>query len=493
MKNNRSGLLLVAAALTGSAIAYGLFAALSPSLRSLSGTQISSTTGAWALILLTALLVTAFAYAIVLRQNKVLNRLHEKTAEAAHLLDVQASSGMNNPARPLPENLERFIQLAKDKISQTHQASIASQATLHLLTYKQEKAESALNAIPEGVLILDDTCTPTFANPKLEPLLGVSRESMIGRPAPEWCTSKEVLTFLMRFKNVSASIRTTHMEYMPEENSDRRISVAAYPLLSPRDSTALFGMLVIFRDITQEHLARQAGAEFVGHVSHELKTPLNTLATHSELLLDYASLSDNERVEAVNVIHGEVDRMATLVNNLLNISKIETGTMKLNRKRVKMQDLLEDTFNNMHSQALGKGIMLDLKIPADLGSARLDKDMIRIAINNLVSNAIKYSDAGSTVTLGARVLDEDLMQISVKDHGIGISADDQSKIFLKYYRADNASTASRSGHGLGLYLARQIIEMHHGSIAVKSELGKGSEFIITLKAQPVQLEESLST
>ncbi len=249
-------------------------------------------------------------------------------------------------------------------------------------------------------------------------------------------------------------------------------------------------MLIVFRDISREFLAKHAGAEFVSHVSHELKTPLNTLGAYSELLLGYASLTEAERVDAVNVIHGEVERMTRLINNLLNISKAETGTLQLVRTRVKMHDLLQDVFDSMSSVALGKGIELELKIPPDLGSARLDKEMFRIAINNLISNAIKYSNPGGKVTLSARNLDDDQRQISVRDQGIGIAPDECEKVFLKYYRVGNSETASRSGHGLGLYLAKQIIELHHGSITVNSELGKGTEFIITFKAQPVQLEES---
>ncbi|MDZ4211712.1 MAG: HAMP domain-containing sensor histidine kinase, partial [Methylotenera sp.] len=210
------------------------------------------------------------------------------------------------------------------------------------------------------------------------------------------------------------------------------------------------------------------------------------------LLLDYSTLAETERVDAVNVIHGEVERMSALINNLLNISKMETGTLQLARKRVKMQDLLQDAFDSMNNNALGKGVEISLKIPPDIGSVRLDKEMFRIAIDNLLSNAIKYSNAGGKVTLSAQNLDNDEMQITVRDQGIGISPEDCEKIFNKYYRANNSETTLRSGHGLGLFITKQIIEMHHGMISVNSELGKGTEFTITFKAQPVQLEEALA-
>lgn len=445
------------------------------------------------LMALPVFLLTTLSYFLIRREIKPLGKLSEKIEQASLSYGVQPVAPLHGgDLENFIQRFDQFIQLVQSRVNQMDKDSVSAQTNSHLLSYKQEKAESALNSIPDAVLVIDDACVPTFANLKVEPILSVSRDEIIGHQPQEWCKNKEVLAFLMRFKSGPSAMRLANIEYMPEENSDRRISVSAFPLFSPRDQNTLFGMLIIFRDISKEYLARQAGAEFVAHVSHELKTPLNTLYTYSELLLGYASLAESERVDAVNVIHGEVERMAGLVNNLLNISKIETGTMQLNRKRVKMNDLLQDAFGTMNNQAMGKGIELALKLSPDLGSVRLDKDMFRIAIDNLLSNAIKYSNAGGTVTLSARPLDDDQMQISVRDEGIGIASEDKEKVFLKYFRADNSKTAARSGHGLGLYLAKQIIEMHHGVITVNSELGKGTEFIVTFKAQPVQLEESLA-
>ncbi len=443
------------------------------------------------LMALPIFLLTTLSYFLIRREIKPLGQLSEKMEQASLSYGVQAlTPTRDHDLGDFIQRFDQFIQLVQSRVQQIDRESVSTQTVTHLLSYKQEKAESALNSIPDAVLVIDNACIPTFANQKIEPILGISRDTIIGKKPLEWCENKEVLAFLMRFKSVPSAKRPASIEYVPEDSLDRRISISAFPLFSPRDHSTLFGMLIVFRDISKEHLAKQAGAEFVSHVSHELKTPLNTLSAYSELLLDYASLAESERVDAVNVIHGEVERMAGLINNLLNISKMETGTLQLVRKRVKVHDLLQDAFNSMNNNALGKGIELALMIPPDLGSVRLDKDMFRIAIDNLLSNAIKYSNPGGKITLSTQALDDDQIQISVRDQGIGISPEDSEKIFHKYYRANNSETELRSGHGLGLYLAKQIIELHHGSISVNSELGKGTEFIITFKAQPVQLEES---
>ena len=123
-------------------------------------------------------------------------------------------------------------------------------------------------------------------------------------------------------------------------------------------------------------------------------------------------------------------------------------------------------------------------------SIALDKELFRIAIDNLLSNAIKYSDPGGKVTLTATPLSDHEMKISVRDQGIGMSPEDCNKVFDKYYRSSNPLVALRSGHGLGLYVARQIVELHHGKLSVASELGKGSEFTIQFSAQTARLQET---
>jgi signal transduction histidine kinase len=134
-------------------------------------------------------------------------------------------------------------------------------------------------------------------------------------------------------------------------------------------------------------------------------------------------------------------------------------------------------------------VEMELKTPPDIGSARLDKDLFRIAIDNLLNNAVKYSRPGGRVVLKAEKLSDDQMKITVSDQGIGISPGESERVFEKYYRGSSKEVTSRSGHGLGLYLAKRIVELHHGTISVHSELGKGTEFSIQFEAQPVPLEE----
>jgi signal transduction histidine kinase len=220
----------------------------------------------------------------------------------------------------------------------------------------------------------------------------------------------------------------------------------------------------------------------VAHVSHELKSPLNVIAMYAETLAD----SDDEslRVESLNVIQDEIERMNALVGNLLNVSKLDTGSMAPERNRVRLDDMLRDAYDQALPRAEGKQLRVDLDLPRDLDAVTIDKDLFRIALNNLLTNAIKYNRAGGSVTLAARNEGREII-ISVRDTGIGIAAADCERIFEKFYRvSESGAPVARGGHGLGLYLAAQIVELHHGRIVLDSEPGVGSTFSIHLKSAP---------
>lgn len=389
--------------------------------------------------------------------------------------------------------LGEFLQRTEARVRELETERMDTLASQRLIGYKRSRVEAVLHTLPEGVLVLDSQCTPTFANAKLAPLLGATPEQIIGQPPQGWCHPPEVLAFLMRQRSQQGDAlwRPAQAEVALQGPPQRHLLLASYPLFSPTDPSQLFGTLVVVRDVTQERLARDAGAEFVASVSHELKTPLNSLKAYSELLMDTGGNDEAVRVEAVNVIHAEVDRMAGLINNLLNISKLETGAIALATSRVNVHDLLAGAFEAQRQNALGKGLQLRIDVPANLGLAALDKELMRVAVNNLLSNAIKYNRAGGEVLLSAHETEDEHLEIRVRDSGIGIPPAQCARVFDKYFRADDPAAAGRSGHGLGLYLVRQIVELHHGTVSVQSEPGQGSEFCVRLKKLPALYEEAM--
>jgi signal transduction histidine kinase len=444
-----------------------------------------------ALTALPIFLLTVFSYFLIRREVKPLQALGEKMQSFSQSFSPGTAAVLHSAdSGNFIQRVDGFIENVQARVNQLSAVAVSSQTTARLISYKHEKAESTLNALPDAILVLDNSGLPIFASQKLEGMLNRSREAIIGKPPQEWCDNREVLSFLLRQRQPAAALRAATLEFVPDGSPERLASLSVSPLLSPRDRDSVLGALFAFRDITREHVAKEAGVEFVSRVAHELKTPLQTLLAYSELLLERADLSEAQAVDALNVIHAEVGRMTALINNLLNISKMESGSLKLEQRRVKLRELIQDAFAGLRNQSLGRQIELELAVPPDMGSVRLDKELFRVAIDNLLSNAIKYSNPGGKVSVTASAAEDGEIQIRVRDEGIGISAEDCERIFAKHYRAANSETAARSGHGLGLYLAKQIIELHQGAINVSSEPGKGSEFVITLRARPMQLEAS---
>ena len=181
----------------------------------------------------------------------------------------------------------------------------------------------------------------------------------------------------------------------------------------------------------------------------------------------------------MNTIHDEVERMTGLVNNLLSIARIEMGSIDLDKQRIRIGDLLEDIGENLGRLASRQEISLDIDLPQQLSPILIDKDLLRVAINNLVSNAVKYNQAGGRVSISAEETDEAVL-IYVEDNGLGISEADQTHVFDKFFRSDSSEVRARSGHGLGLSLTKQIVELHDGQVSVESERGSGSKFTIAL-------------
>lgn len=256
---------------------------------------------------------------------------------------------------------------------------------------------------------------------------------------------------------------------------DKDIEVSAFPLFSVRDATKIQGKVIFIRDVTKEVLARNARKEFVAHLGHELKTPLQVISMYSETLLENTGSPPDLVVEAGNVIHDEAERISSLVKNMLNITEMEMGSLHVERGRTKLRELLQDAFDIVARSAKRDDLRFTFAVPNGLSAVNIDKDLTRIAINNLLTNAIKYNRPGGQVTLDAEETG-DAIVVSVTDTGIGISEDDRARLFDKFYRSTRPEVQAKSGNGLGLALAQNILALHQGEIRVDSTLGVGSKF-----------------
>lgn len=249
------------------------------------------------------------------------------------------------------------------------------------------------------------------------------------------------------------------------------------------------GSLVLLREPGAGLPAQGAFLEFLSHISHELKSPLNTIRSYAEMLMDGSIEEAETRKEFFNVITEESCRLAKLVDNLLDLSKIDAGALAPERSRLRPDSLLNELVRAAEPQARSKGLELQAEVPTNLPSAFGDKDLVAVAISNLISNAIKYTPAGGRIAVRARAEEETLV-VEVQDSGIGIPRDEQKKVFEKFYRGSGRDVRQQSGTGLGLALAQQIIRLHGGTLRLDSEPGKGTTFRIDLPLGGKELREA---
>ncbi|MBT8444279.1 MAG: PAS domain-containing protein [Gammaproteobacteria bacterium] len=430
---------------------------------------------------LTIFLLTPLFYFSVRRETRPIKVANEEIA--SRIDEGQISSCTVEASGELKEFIERFnkfTELARSRIEHLEHDNDELVASQKLLSYRKLRIEAVLQAIPEAILILGEDGSVSYASEKITELLGVEPQEILRKRPSEWCMHEEALNFLRRFEKTStANFYTETVRFSRSDLLDKRISIKAYPLFSPQNPEAVFGRLVVLRDVTKEALAEEGRANFVAHVSHELKAPLHTLGLYAEALQGDTGQEEEFRIEAYNVIHDEVERLRSLVENLLSITKIEIGNLKIDKQRVRLQDLLRDAFNHVSASGRDKKLKFEMDLPPELTAVAVDKDLLRIAINNLLVNAIKYTPAGGRISMSATETDS-AIEIRVADNGIGISPEDQDKIFDKFYRAESEEVRKIGGHGLGLPLAREIIELHRGQLSVSSERGKGSEFVACL-------------
>lgn len=417
--------------------------------------------------------------------NRQINQLMED--QALREVQVTASGELGEMLR----GLNNFVGFVNSRIQDLEQDQQRLVTSAKLLTYRKNRVETVLETLPEAVLILDESGTITFANQKMAALFGVTQDVVLDQPPQSWCDNPDVLQLLSKYQATGKGRNFTDtLRFNIDSALDRSIATKTYPLFSPNKGSSSIGTLIIFRDETKEALARQARTDFVSHLSHELKSPLNVLGMYSESLLSEVGKTEEFRVEAANVIAEEVERLSSLINGLLNVTQIESGSLTPDRSLVKLGDLASAAFEEAKSSAKGRDFKFELDIPKEMNPVMLDKDLIRIAVTNLLSNAVKYSGDGGQVRLAIEET-EDAIQIRVADSGIGVSEAEAVRIFDKFYRSDDERVQSVGGHGLGLALAKQIVELHHGTLSLNRDREQGAEFIINLWKETTAVRQAI--
>lgn len=387
--------------------------------------------------------------------------------ELIRTLDMLSSSCQEPKATVLPSGN------AKEAVNSSDEIIADLRLTNKLLYYQVSKIETVLDNLNDGIMLLDSSNRVFAINHIMEQIVNLKRGDIKGKHIKECQNNNEILSFVLENTESADKLVEKTIELNAGSSSLR---VSFKTLI--RDDGNTGGSLLVAKDVTAHKLADNAKVEFLSYLSGEITTPLNLIKSYSARLHDdnnnFRELTD----EFLRNLEGEAARLSVLVNNVLRLSKIEMGELVLSRTMTRTRDFIENVFNKAVAES-NKKIITGTQIPEDLTPVSIDKELIGLVIENVLSNAIKYTPENGTVRLRAEEDSENVL-IHIVDTGIGISEDDITHIFEKFYRSSDEMVRKNRGDGLGLSIARQIVELHEGEIRVSSKKGEGSHFTIVL-------------
>jgi PAS domain S-box-containing protein len=355
------------------------------------------------------------------------------------------------------------------------------------IDHERRRLSAILENSADGVMILDANLRILGFNRALERMSGWTVQEALGRYQDEVITWKRVEKRDLKqamdegwpFRlPADAPLETLYVEgdLIRRDGINLGIGITYAPLLTPENQ--LTSIIANVRDITNFRRAQEMQSVFISTVSHELKTPV-------ALIKGYAGTLRREDVNwdvsvirnSLEVIEDEADRLTELIENLLAASKLQAQQMQVDLDDAHLDKLAAQVVERFSTQT--RSHRFELAFPPDFPVVQADEARIRQVLDNLVNNAIKYSPNGGTITIGGQV-DTNEVTIFVRDQGVGISSQDQERIFERFFRVDGALSRSTEGTGLGLYLAKAIVEAHGGRINVTSKPGSGSTFYFTI-------------
>ncbi|MFA5157403.1 MAG: ATP-binding protein [Candidatus Omnitrophota bacterium] len=408
-----------------------------------------------------------------------------KEVGATALPRQQSHEIANRLSSVLSRELEKKVAQTEEELSHKYETiikekdkneEIAWRKYEKVLTDKKE-TEAVIRSIAEGLVVVDASGKVVMMNPAAEKLLGVSRKDKIGKPVLD-NLKEEQLVSLSRESPAGHDGR--EIELVSRQDETKKVLRASTAVIENENGHTV-GMVSVLSDITKQKELDRLKANFVASVSHELRTPLVAIDKSISLMLNKNAGEITETQEQfLNIAARNLKRLSVLVNDLLDLSKLEAGRMEIRRKPTAVDALINESVAGLANWAKTKLINLEAKIQAGLAEADIDPDRTMQVLNNLIGNAIKFTPANGTITIEAKSESQDWIEVSVRDTGIGIAKDNLGKVFDKFYQVGERVSSDINGTGIGLSIAKEIVELHGGRIWAESEQGEGARFVFTI-------------
>jgi two-component system phosphate regulon sensor histidine kinase PhoR len=399
-----------------------------------------------------------------------------KILEAQELRPLYIKNGIETAE--LVGLINKLIEATKSSQKSGSELEFANK----VLIRERDRVRQTFDSMGTGVLAVGSDQRLIFANRAAEPFLTLPAKEVAGKWLQECVGDQQLLSFLTEPASNTAGT-ADRMEISPENAPSSSVfSVTASTIGD--DKQRVSGKCVVFQDVTNVKRAESAREEFVNSVAHELRTPLTSIKAYVEMLIDGEATDGEAKREFYNIIYEETDRLNRLIDNLLNISRVELGTVVVNRTPTRLKKLIEDSASVLESQIAKKQLQFDIDLPDRLPAVEVDKDMMNVVLVNLLGNAVKYTPEKGRISISSTSTAEEIV-VNVSDTGIGIAEEDLQRVFDKFYRCGGKEDNGAPGSGLGLYITRQIMRLHGGDVTVSSRLAEGTQFSITIPRSAV--------
>jgi len=339
---------------------------------------------------------------------------------------------------------------------------------------EKNKTLAVITNLADGLLVFDRERNLSLVNPQAEKYLKVKGQEIIGLPISGICKNSSLRPLMdLLGEEIKGIFRK---EIKIDENLVLEVSTVA-TLVKEEES----GSLVILHDITREKTIERMKTEFVSLAAHQLRTPLSAIKWALKMILDGDLGEINpEQKSFLEKTYKSNERMIELINDLLDVTRIEEGKFLFKPTVTDIEPIIEFVINSYREESTRKNIQIEIKKPEKkLPKITLDVEKIRLAIQNLLDNALRYTLPGGKITVSLRLLEKEV-EIQVKDTGVGIPKEQREQVFAKFFRASNVVKMDTEGSGLGLFITKNIVEAHGGKVWFESEEGKGTTFHITL-------------
>jgi PAS domain S-box-containing protein len=398
---------------------------------------------------------------------------------------VSSGSFKNGGVGEIIKGLEQSVFQLKERYEKIQAENIDLTTKCGVISFEKHNVFNILDSINYGIVVTDLQDNITHINSYMLNLLDKKRDEVIDHSFADVLGHDQNAALLSQQESLKQSSGASHFETTFPELASGETFLVSLSYLSGREED-LIGKVISFKNITSEKSAENAKHEFITRITHELLTPLTTINSYNEMLMDDEINNKEMQKEFYNTINEETSRLTSLVKNLLNISKIEIGSLTHHKGLVKSDWLFDDCLTTVEGAAQKKNITIERNLPDNFPSLFADKELLKVAIINILGNAVKYTPENGHIQFMLSEQD-DFVIFEVIDDGYGISKEDLPYVYDKFYRSTDPRVAEQTGSGLGLALASEIVRLHGGEIEVNSKPDEGSNFKIRLPKEEYYL------